>query len=101
MFAENVLNTAMLQADYTYEIKVGSTLLAAAQLIRQDAVNDVGNSNPSKTYFPKGQKAISFGVRMAWKNKAWETTINYNRITADGRYLVPREWGTLLYISAT
>ena len=93
MFAENVLNTAMLQADYTYEIKVGSTLLAAAQFIRQDAVGDGGNSNPSKTYFPKGQKAMSFGVRMGWKNKVWETTINYNRITADGRYLVPREWG--------
>ena len=31
--------------------------------------------------------------KAGWKNKQWEASINYNRITADGRYLMPREWG--------
>ena len=30
---------------------------------------------------------------MGWKNNRWETTLNYNRITTHGRYLMPREWG--------
>ena len=36
---------------------------------------------------------MSFGTKIAWKNKAWETSLNYNRITQEGRYLIPREWG--------
>ena len=92
MFAENVFNTGMLQADINFPLKNESALFTAAQFIRQDAVNDGGNIHPSKTYFVKGQKSITFGGKLGWKNEAWETSINYNRITADGRYLVPREW---------
>ena len=93
MFTQNVFNTAMLQADMNFVVKDGSNLFAAAQFIRQDAVNDGGNAEPSKTYFANGQKSITFGGKLGWKNKRWETSINYNRITAHGRYLVPREWG--------
>ncbi len=93
MFTENVFNTAMFQADYIGKQKNGSTIFAAAQVIRQDAVNDGGNENAEKAYFKKGQKSISFGGKMGWKNKIWETSLNYNRITAHGRYLMPREWG--------
>lgn len=92
MFIENVFNTAMLQADINFPMK-DPALFAAAPFIRQDAVNDGGNIDPSKTYFVKGQKSMTFGGKLGWKTKAWETSINYNCITADGRYLVPREWG--------
>jgi len=93
MFTHNVFNTAMLQADVNFAPRDGATFFAAAQFIRQDAINDGGNANPSKTYFTKGQKSITFGGKFGWKSNLWETSINYNRITADGRYLVPREWG--------
>ena len=93
MFTQNVFNTALLQADINFPMKDDAALFAAAQFVRQDAVNDGGNVNPSKTYFTKGQKSITFGGKFGWKNKRWETSINYNRITSDGRYLVPREWG--------
>ena len=36
---------------------------------------------------------MTFGAKAGWENRLWETSINYNRITADGRYLMPREWG--------
>lgn len=36
---------------------------------------------------------MSFGGKLGWKNNRWETSLNYNRITAHGRYLMPREWG--------
>jgi hypothetical protein len=44
---------------------------------------------PSKTYFKK-TAILSFGGRIAGKIK--RNTLNYNGITAKGRYL-PREWG--------
>jgi len=41
----------------------------------------------------KDAKAVTFGAKVGWKNKAWEASLNYNRITSAGRYLIPREWG--------
>lgn len=93
MLTENVFNTAMLQTDFSFPLKKNSILMASAQLIKQDAVNDGGNIDQSETYFTKGANSLSFGARIAWKDKSWETSLNYNRITAQGRYLVPREWG--------
>lgn len=92
-FTENIFNTMLLQADLDQPIKNNSSFYASIQFIRQDAVNNGGNNDPAKAYFKKGQKAISFGTRAGWKNKQWEAAIHYNRITAHGRYLVPREWG--------
>ncbi len=93
VFAENIFNTAMLQADFTASLKNNQFFFAAAQVIRQDAVHDGGNNNAAKAYFEKGGKSISFGLKAGWKNKLWEASINYNRITSIGRYLMPREWG--------
>lgn len=93
MFTENVFNTSMLQADFSFPLKNKSALIAAVQSIKQDALKDGGNHDQSASYFLKGDKSLSFGGKLGWKNDQWETTLNYNRITAKGRYLVPREWG--------
>lgn len=93
VFTDNIFNTAMLQTDFSFSLKNNNNIFAAAQLVRQDAVNNGGNADPGKTYFEKGGKAITFGAKAGWKNKQWEASVNYNRITADGRYLMPREWG--------
>jgi hypothetical protein len=93
MFTDNVFNTAMLQTDLSFPLKGNSTLMASAQIIRQDAINNGGNENQAETYFSKGASSLSFGTKFAWKMKRLETSLNYNRITAQGRYLVPREWG--------
>ncbi len=92
-YTENIFNSAMLQADYEYPLSKNSKLFAAAQMVRQDAVNDGGNDDPSKAYVEKSSKALTFGTRLGWKNEKWETSLNYNRITSQGRYLMPREWG--------
>jgi hypothetical protein len=93
VFTENIFNTAMLQADISMPLENTNKFFASAQVIRQDAVNSGGNEDPDKTYFEKGGKAITFGAKAGWQNKQWDASINYNRITADGRYLMPREWG--------
>lgn len=94
VFVENIFNTALVQAEITYPLqKKESRLLAGVQLIRQDALNDGGNADPSKTYFKKGGSSTVFGLKLGWENKRWQSAVNYTRITAAGRYLMPREWG--------
>ncbi len=92
-FTENIFNSTMLQADYEFPIKDKSKFFIAAQIIRQDAVNSGGNLDDAKAYFKKGEHSLSFGGRTGWKNNKWETSLNYTRITAKGKYLMPREWG--------
>lgn len=93
LFAENIFNSAFVQADYEKKVMDHSKIFASVQWIRQDAVHDGGNPDPAKTYFSNGTAAVSFGARFGWKNNRWESTLNYNRITAKGKYLMPREWG--------
>jgi hypothetical protein len=91
-YAENTFNTAMLQTDIALPIKQGKFLFAV-QMIRQDAINDGGNKDQSKTYFLKNHHALSFGSSIGWQKNKWLLTGNFNRITASGRFLFPREWG--------
>lgn len=93
LFAGNIFNTALLQTDISFPLENNNSLFTSVQLIRQDAVNNGGSEDATNAYFEKGGKAITFGVKAGWKNKQWETSINLNRITNDGRYLMPREWG--------
>ncbi len=93
LYANNIFNSAMLQMDLQFPLKKSSSIFASAQFIRQDAVKNGGNENVGKTYFEKNGKAVSFGAKAGWKNKQLEASVNYTRITAAGRYLMPREWG--------
>ena len=93
LFAENIYNTSLLQIDYNHSLKMDSGLFISLQLVTQFAINEGGNANQSKTYFLKGGRSLAYGARFEWKNKQWETTLNYTRITSQGRYLMPREWG--------
>lgn len=93
MYVENIFNTAMLQADVEIPLKNGKKVTIAGQFIQQNAVKNGGNEDPSKAYFEEVGKAVTYGFKLEVKNKTWETSVNYNRITDKGRYLVPREWG--------
>lgn len=93
MLTENIFNSAMLQTDLSIPLKNKSSIFAAAQIIKQDALNNGGNPDQSKTYFLKGGNSLSFGGKLGWKSNQWEASLNYNRITGKGRYLLPREWG--------
>jgi hypothetical protein len=92
-YAENIFNSALFQMDYKFELNAKSKILLGFQTIYQSALNFGGNEDPSKTYFEKNGNSQTFGGRLGWQNKEVEVTLNYNRITAKGRYLMPREWG--------
>ena len=64
-----------------------------AQFMRQWALADGGNADQSMTYIARGAKSMTFGFRSELEFANWHYSLNYNRITAEGRYLFPREWG--------
>jgi hypothetical protein len=91
-FIENIMNTAMVQADAEWPLGAGK-LIGGFQYTRQDAVNDGGNEDPGKTYFDPSQHSNVFSARLGHAKRSSRIFLNYTRITADGRFLSPREWG--------
>jgi hypothetical protein len=88
VYVDNVFNTTQVQ----YDTKQGNWV-AGFQYTEQHAVNFGGNEDPTKTYFDPSQMSRVFSSKLGWENNQWKTSINYTRITGEGRYLMPREWG--------
>jgi hypothetical protein len=89
VFVENSFNTAMFLLERGNREE---RWMWAAQLIRQDRVNNGGNAVDSMAYFQDDASwTLSTRFRMNHGRFRWQA--NYTRITAHGRYLMPREWG--------
>ena len=64
------------------------------QTIYQHALKFGGNQNPLKTYFPDNNQSMVFSGRVGYViGRQQVFNLNATRITAKGRYLMPREWG--------
>jgi hypothetical protein len=92
-WVENIFNTILLQADAGFSIKEHKMIIAGIQYIHQSALNNGGNSDISKTYFHPAHKVNIYGVRIGYDYKNTAVKLNYSRITSQGRFLFPREWG--------
>ena len=88
VYVDNVFNTTQVQYDTKQR-----NWVAGFQYTEQHAVNFGGNEDPNKTYFDPSQMSRVFSSKLGWENNQWKTSINYTRITGEGRYLMPREWG--------
>lgn len=89
MLTANAFNTAMLQVERGTR---DDRWMAGAMAIRQDRVMNGGNNADSLAYFQSdASMAFSGRVRMNLGRFRWQA--NYTRISAHGRYLMPREWG--------
>lgn len=91
-YVENVFNTAFFQADWK-SIKNKKGWIAGFQAVRQQAVTKGGNADATKSYFPTDSKSAVFSGRVGYRSPKWDLYLNATRITAEGRYLMPREWG--------
>lgn len=92
LFASNVFNTSLFQIDkviplHKYQFFFG------LQAIKQFKINDGGNQDQNLTYFSESKTGFTFGGKMGVRNKSEGISLNYNRITAKSKYLMPREWG--------
>jgi len=92
-WVENIFNTALLQADGEFSIEGDRKILAGVQYIHQQSVNDGGNAETGKTYFDPSQKVNIYGIKAGLEFKTTRIRFNHTRITNDGRFLFPREWG--------
>jgi hypothetical protein len=93
LLAENIFNASLFQIEVQKNVNNNTKVIAAAQGIHEFTVADGGNTNPSLAYADKGAKSYTFGFKLAVAATRWETSVNYNRITKHGRYLMPREFG--------
>jgi hypothetical protein len=91
LYTQNIFNAMLLQADLNKPVSSGA-LVAGIQFIHTSKVGNGGNATLAKRYMQQ-DVATTFGGTFGWENKAWKTSINFNRITGKGRYLMPREWG--------
>jgi hypothetical protein len=90
LYVENMFNTAMVQ------VAAGdkeSRWSASAMAVQQQTVARGSLADADVAYMPSGEgsRAISVRVRNVPGKFRWQA--NYTRITADGRFLMPREWG--------
>jgi hypothetical protein len=92
-FVEGIFNTALFQADAEWPGAGGLHWLGGFQYTFQHALGDGGNSDPHKAYFHPDERAQVFSARAGIRNKHTQINLNATRITADGRFLMPREWG--------
>jgi hypothetical protein len=90
-YVENIFNSSLLQVD-----KIPSSSAPyyyGLQFIRQNAVHQGGNDDLGKTYFNPSQSSLVLGARIGRNTENWDHSFNITRITKQGRYLMPREWG--------
>jgi hypothetical protein len=92
-YLENVLNTLLLKAEWSSEPIANKKWLLGGQYIYQHAVGEGGNPNPAKAYAQPGHQAAVLSGRLGWQSPRFDWFLNATRITADGRFLMPREWG--------
>lgn len=92
-YTENIFNTVMLQSEGEWKINEKGSAIAAGMFIHQDAVNYGGNIDPLKTYFDPSQSSNIFSGRLGYRQKSSLLLLNYTRISGNGRFLFPREWG--------
>jgi hypothetical protein len=90
-FVENIFNSSFLQFDKT--VSSTNSIYYGIQLIKQQVINKGGNESISKTYFNPNQTALVWGARIGKQSNNWDYSFNFTRITKEGRYLMPREWG--------
>ncbi len=90
-YVDNIFNSSLLQIDRIPNSS--SPFYYGVQLIRQSVVDQGGNKDLGKTYFNPNQSSLVLGTRIGKNIGHWDHSFNFTRITKQGRYLMPREWG--------
>ena len=90
-YVDNVFNTFYAELAFEKQIQKVNWLLAA-QFIQQDKIASGGNEIKNLSYFQFDRSEV-YGVRTAVTFRQFKATLNYNRITKEGMFLFPREWG--------
>lgn len=92
-YMDNVLNTGFAKIEWKSKVNMGKNWFLGGQIVYQNVVGEGGNPDISKVYVqPKSQVNV-FSGRFGQQSKKFDWFLNATRITSNGRYLMPREWG--------
>lgn len=92
-YIDNVLNTGLAKIEWKSKAVANRNWFVGTQLIRQNTLGEGGNPDPAKAYTQPGVKATVLSGRVGRQSPKFDWFVNTTRITAAGRYLMPREWG--------
>ncbi len=90
---DNILTTNLIQAEFNIPRNKKQKTYFNAQMMRQFPIGDGGNSETNYKYIQPNEKAMAYSFRLGQTLGTWDMNLNYTRITSEGRYLMPREWG--------
>lgn len=91
-YLHNVMNTGLAEIRFSQQ-KNKTGFYQAVLFLHQDALNQGGNTDQSKTYIDQGAQSNAISAQVGVKKRKNNSSLNYTHITGDGRYLMPREWG--------
>lgn len=88
-YVDNIFNILYLKPTYNFK---NSGLSLAFEWLLQNRVGDGGNADPNLRYF-QSEKAQVLGFQISHTLANGKISLGYDRITGEGRFLFPREWG--------
>lgn len=92
-YVPGLFHTVYVNADWHRTLGPHRAWWLGAQLTRQWAGGN-GRAEPlSYTYIEPGARSLVVSGQAGYRNGRWTTTLNATRIGAEGRFLMPREWG--------
>ena len=89
----SVFHTAYGKVDWVQPVQGGRQWLFGGQLTRQWALSHGGNGDARLTYMEPGTRSLVVSGQAGYQTPRWTWLLSATRITAEGRYLMPREWG--------
>lgn len=90
---QNIFNLTYARADLIWPVAKKRQWIGGLQAVRQWAIGNGGNPDPAKAYNQPGNRSLVVSGRFGYQTTRWATYANATRITAEGRFLFPREWG--------
>ncbi len=91
-WVDNLINSNLLQLDLVKDLGEDQFYIGL-QGIYQQGIGNGGNDVDSLKYVSDNHVSKVGSARIGFKNNKWDFQLAYTRITSDGRYLMPREWG--------
>ena len=85
---QNVSNTAYLKAEF----ELGKNFEFGFEAQHQNKISNGGNANTANAYFEQ-EKSFLYGSKIGFHKNKFALSLNYLRITDDGKFLFPREFG--------
>ena len=85
---QNVSNTAYLKAEFAF----CKNFEFGFEVQHQNKMGNGGNANTANTYFDQ-EKSLLYGSKIGFQKNRLAISLNYLKITDDGKFLFPREFG--------